>query len=98
MLKEGLLYLMPYYKSPYVEWSSGPKAGKEAANVVRQGVSVHGAGRSEGAFCPARWDSRAAVRYSKTERFCRRQVSMTVSMRSTKRLPAALWVPNDSFR
>ena len=44
------------------------------------------------------WASMAAVRYANTARDCWRQVSITVSIVSTKRLPGALCVPKDSFR
>jgi len=61
-------------------------------------VSVHTPGRSEGAGWWARWERTAAVRYSKALRRCWRQVSMTVSIVSTKRLPPALCVPKESLR
>ena len=44
------------------------------------------------------WASMAAVRYANTARDCWRQVSITVRIVSTKRLPRGLCVPNDSFR
>ena len=61
-------------------------------------VTVHTLGSSEGAGSPARWASTAVVRYSKALRCCWRQVSITVSIVSTKRLPAAFCVPKESLR
>ena len=55
-------------------------------------------GRSDGAGAPAKWAAYAAVRYSSTFRFCCLRVAVTVIIRSMKRLPSSLWVPNDSFR
>lgn len=61
-------------------------------------VTVHTPGSNEGAGWPARLASTAAVRNKKTLRRCWRQVSITVSIVSTKRLPPALCVPNESLR
>jgi hypothetical protein len=61
-------------------------------------VTVHTPASSEGADWPAKWASMAVVRYRKLLRDCLWQVSTTVRIVSTKRLPFALCVPNDSFR
>ena len=59
-------------------------------------VVVHTLGSSKGAGSLARCDSTAAL--AKALQRCWRQVSITVNIVSTKRLPAALCVQNDSFR
>jgi hypothetical protein len=61
-------------------------------------ATVHAPGRSDGVGWWARWEWTAAVRYSKALRRCWRQVSITVSIVSTKRLPLALCVPKESLR
>jgi hypothetical protein len=52
--------------------------------------------RSDGTDRPLCWAFTASTSQAKTLRRCRRQVSITVSNRSTKRLPDADGVPNDS--
>lgn len=59
---------------------------------------VHAPQRSLGAGLLDCLASVAAVRKSKTSRCCWRQVSITLSRVSTKRLPEALCVPCDSLR
>ena len=61
-------------------------------------VTVHAPGTSERTGWWERWEWMAAVRYWNALRRCWRQVSMTVSIVSTKRLPPALCVPKESFR
>ena len=61
-------------------------------------VTVHAPVISEGAGFPARWASTVFVSQAKVLRDWRRQVSTTVSRRSTNRLPPADCVPNDSLR
>ncbi len=61
-------------------------------------VTVHTPGSSEGVGCRAWWALMALIRYSKEFLDCLWQVSTTVRIVSTKRLPLALLVPNDSFR
>ena len=61
-------------------------------------VTVHTPGSNEAADWWARWASTALVTKAKALRRCWRQVSITVSMVSTKRLPLALCVPKESFR
>ena len=65
--------------------------------LVRAAI-VHTPVSSDGGFWLAKWASTAAVTKAKRLRSCWRQVSITLSMVSTNRLPAALCVPNDSFR
>lgn len=59
--------------------------------------NVH-AGSSPGPGCPLSFSCTASVSHSKALVPWRRVVSMTVSKRSTKRLPLADWVPKLSFR
>jgi hypothetical protein len=61
-------------------------------------VTVHTPRSSDGALRCAKWRSIACVTNGSTARSCWRQVSITLSRRSTNRLPPALFVPNDSFR
>ena len=61
-------------------------------------VPVHGSASSDDCFVPAELAISESVRNSRTERFCCRQLSTTVSIRSTNRLPASLCVPNYRFR
>ena len=57
-------------------------------------VSVHGVtGRSEGRAEPCRSARTQSVRNANTPRSCCRQLPTTVSIRSTYRLPLALFVP-----
>jgi hypothetical protein len=77
------LQLMVPIGRPFIDW---------------RGVTVHGPSRISGAGCWWRLASTAVQSHWNTERFCRRQVSETVSIRSMKRLPDSLWVPKDSLR
>jgi hypothetical protein len=61
-------------------------------------VTVHALGSSEGELRLWKWASTVWVTNSNTFRCCWRQVSMVVNRVSTKRLPAALCVPKESFR
>ena len=75
------------------------RSSEDSADIAAsQQVILHGPETSEGDFCLAKWASTAVVRNWKTLRDCCRQVSMTVSRVSTKRLPCALWVPKDNLR
>ena len=78
------------------EVNHSTRAEIESAKPLQ--VIVHGLSRSVGAGCWWRLASTAVQSHWNTERFCRRQVSETVSMRSMKRLPDSLCVPNDSLR
>lgn len=77
-------------------------AGKTYAAFQRVGellcVKVHTPDKREGAVLPAKRASTASTIQASAFRFCRRQVSTTVSIRSTNRLPSGDCVPNDSFR
>ena len=72
------------------------------ANIALHGledlVKVHTPDKRDGAVLPMNRASTASTSQANTFRFCRRQVSTTVSKRSTYRLPAADCVPNDNFR
>jgi len=61
-------------------------------------VKVYTPDKREGAVLPVKRASTASTIQESTFRFCRRQVSTTVSSRSTNRLPSADCVPNDNFR
>ena len=63
-----------------------------------EAVIVHDPGNREGPGCLRCGPERPRPARRRRCATWRRQVSMTVSMRSTKRLPAADCVPNDSFR
>ena len=67
-------------------------------DMYLQQVTVHTLGSSEGVLLAARLASSVLVRNAKAFRACCRQVSTTVRIVSTKRLPAALCVPKESFR
>ena len=76
-----------------------PNWSKEIDKYYEQlKVTVHTLESSEGAGRWAKWAATAWVTKSKTLVFCWRQVSIAVSIVSTKRLPAALCVPKESFR
>ena len=64
----------------------------------RKIIKVHTPDKRDGAVLPAKRASTASTSQDNTLRFCRRQVSTTVSNRSTNLLPADDCVPNDSFR
>jgi hypothetical protein len=66
--------------------------------MVCEAVKVHTPNKRDAAVLPAKRASTASTNQENTLRFCRRQVSTTVSRRSTNRLPSADCVPNDSFR
>jgi hypothetical protein len=68
---------------------TGPPAGV---------VKVHTPNKRDGAVWSAKRASTASTIQESTFRCCRRQVSTTVSSRSTNRLPSADCVPNDNFR
>lgn len=53
---------------------------------------------SGGVVSRRKWARTASVSHAKTLRPARRQVSITVSVRSTNRLPDADCVPKESFR
>jgi hypothetical protein len=61
-------------------------------------VTVHSPVNSDGAGRSAKYAWTASPMKAKTLRDCWRQVSTTVRIVSTKRLPRALCVPKDSFR
>jgi hypothetical protein len=61
-------------------------------------ASHHAAASGGGAASRRKWARTVSVGQAKALRPPRRQVSMTVSSRSTNRLPDADCVPNDSFR
>lgn len=82
--------------TPSLYYSAEP--WRLSTGSARRWVTVHTLERSEGAGWRAKWAWMAAVRSSKLLRDCRWQVSTTVRMVSTKRLPPVLCVPNDSFR
>ena len=73
-------------------------ANNGAGQLSLNTVTVHAPVISEGAGFPARWASTVFVSQAKVLRDWRRQVSTTVSRRSTNRLPPADCVPNDSLR
>ena len=66
----------------HVSWDRGSRTYPQ--------VTVHGSVMSDGAGRLCRLASTAAMSHWKTDRFWRRQVSETVSIRSIKRLPASL--------
>ncbi len=61
-------------------------------------VTVHTSNSRLGVGWLARLAWTASVTKANTLRFCRRQVSITISSVSTKRLPEAVCVPKDSVR
>ena len=69
-----------------------------AKNERRRPLTVHASGRSDGAGNRVSSRVVAAVTNSKTLRDCWRQVSITVSSVSTKRLSLELCVPKLSLR
>ena len=76
-----------------------PNGGVTTFTYDAQGsATVHAPGSSDGAGWWAKWAWTASATKAKTLRDCWRQVSTTVSIVSTKRLPRALCVPNDNFR
>src|SRR6516225_456040 len=78
--------------------SSPRKTWLQSVLVGVWGVEVHTSDKRDGAVLSAKRASTDSTSQETTFRCCRRQVSTTVSNRSTNRLPAEDCVPNDNFR
>ena len=93
----------PPAEDPEAVESAGPPWPRQPADAAPPSdfgveVIVHTVASRDGAISLRRLACTASVSQAKTFRSWRRQVSMTVNMRSTNRLPEADCVPNDSFR
>jgi len=68
------------------------------SNDYDSALTVHTLIKSKGVVFLAKWAVMASLTYVRTLRCCCRQVSITLSSVSTKRLLFSLWVPKLSFR